>query len=482
MKNRANDILKILIISVIFLYAFSFVPIDYEIIGLKLHSVDLFSDLTKESESDEEFQYDEDYFKMEDDFFKTDDSTESNDTSEDIILLENNVNLAGIGLGNLLKELDNDFYFFAPAMQGKDEPIRGNTAQLRKFFNELKNSKSKIIRIAHYGDSAIEGDLITADLRQEFQRKYGGEGVGFLGLTSQDTKFRQTTTQRFSNNWETAAIYSNNPKNLPVGISGEIFIPEGNSWVEFETNRRYRTVKSFTRFRIFYSHAKASDVKYTIDGSQNGTIKLRPGNGIQEAVVEVGKNATKLRLEFIKEQAYFYGASLEGGNGVYVDNLPLRGNSGVDLKNISTDVMRDFAKYLDYNLIILEFGLNAAGSITSRYDWYEREMVAVIKHLQSAFPNAGILLISAHDKSVRKGSQFVTDPAVVTLLKSQMNIAKSADIAFWNMFEAMGGLNSMPTWVDANPPLAFKDYIHFNGQGAEKIAGMLFDSIMGAGK
>lgn len=481
-ENRAGETLKLLIIAVLVLYAFSYIHIDKEIMGLKLHTVDLFSDLTKEAESDEEFQYDEEYFEMQDDFFNTDDSTESNDSSLDYEAVKDNVNLAAFGLEALLRELGDEFYLFAPTPVGKDEPIRGNTSQLRHFFNQLKNSKNSVVRIAHFGDSAIEGDLITADLRQEFQRKYGGEGVGFLGLTSQDTKFRETTNQRFSNNWETASIYSSNPKNLPVGISGEIFIPKGNSWVEFETNRRWRTVKNFTKFRIFYSHAKSSEVKYTVDDNNSGTIKLKPGNGIQEAVVDIGKNSSKLRLEFSNEQAYFYGASLEGGNGVYIDNFPLRGNSGVDIRNISADVLKDFSKYLDYDLIILEFGLNAAGTITSKYDWYEREMVQVVKHLQSAFPNAGILMISAHDKSVRKGSQFVTDPAVVKLLKSQMQIVKDANVAFWNLFEAMGGLNSMPDWVDANPPLAFKDYIHFNGQGAEKVANMLFESLMDAGK
>lgn len=479
-KNMAGEPLKLLILAIVFLIAFSFVPVKEEVIGLQLHSVDIVSDLTKEPESEEDFEYDQEYFEMQDDFFKTDEESDTNDSSLNYDAAKDQVSYAEFGLSKILRELDNDFIFYAPSPQGKKEPIRGNTRQLKHFFDQLKKSKSQMVRIAHYGDSAIEGDLVTADFRQEFQRKHGGEGVGFLGLTSQDTKFRQTMSQRFSNDWETAAIYSSNPKNLPVGISGEIFIPKGNSWVEFQTTRRYRTVKNFTKFRLFYSHAKSSEVKYIVDGSERGSIKLRPGNGIQEAVIDLGSNSQKLRLEFSREQGYFYGVSLEGGNGVYVDNLPLRGNSGVDIQNIPQNILNDFSRYLKYDLIILEFGLNAAGSVTANYDWYERQMAQVVDHLQKAYPKAGIIMISAHDKSVRKGSDFVTDPAVVKLLKSQMAIAKSANVAFWNLFEAMGGLNSMPTWVDANPPLAFKDYIHFNGQGAEKIANMLFNAIMDA--
>ena len=54
-------------------------------------------------------------------------------------------------------------------------------------------------------------------------------------------------------------------------------------------------------------------------------------------------------------QANFYGVSLESDNGVYVDNLPLRGNSGVALKEIPSNVMTDFNKLMDYKLIIFKF-------------------------------------------------------------------------------------------------------------------------------
>jgi hypothetical protein len=42
----------------------------------------------------------------------------------------------------------------------------------------------------------------------------------------------------------------------------------------------------------------------------------------------------------------------------------------------------------------------------------------------------------------------------------------------------MGGENSMPNWVNANPPLAYKDFIHFNDVGAAKVAGLLTDALL----
>ncbi|MCL6097875.1 MAG: hypothetical protein M1391_04805, partial [Bacteroidetes bacterium] len=238
-------------------------------------------------------------------------------------------------------------------------------------------------------------------------------------------------------------------------------------------------LRDFSLVRLFYSNAKKSQIYYSFDGGAKQTATLKPGTDIQELVLKPSGRAKTVKIEFpTADQAYFYGASLENGPGVYVDNLPLRGNTGADLASLKPEVLKQFAKYLDYKLIILEFGLNIAGTRQSDYSWYEREMVKVINNLKSAFPNTSFLMISVHDKAMKKGSSFVTDPTILTLLKAQKNIAQQANVAIWSLFDAMGGENSMPQWVNANPPLAFRDYIHFNDQGAKKVADLLTDALL----
>jgi hypothetical protein len=46
------------------------------------------------------------------------------------------------------------------------------------------------------------------------------------------------------------------------------------------------------------------------------------------------------------------------------------------------------------------------------------------------------------------------------------------------MYEAMGGENSMPSWVFANPALAKKDFTHFTYRGSEIIAQMFYNSLL----
>ena len=59
--------------------------------------------------------------------------------------------------------------------------------QLVSFYKKLEaleNNKRAKIRIAYYGDSMNDGDLIVQDLRKFFQESYGGKGVGFVNIYS----------------------------------------------------------------------------------------------------------------------------------------------------------------------------------------------------------------------------------------------------------------------------------------------------------
>ena len=49
---------------------------------------------------------------------------------------------------------------------------------------------------------------------------------------------------------------------------------------------------------------------------------------------------------------------------------------------------------------------------------------------------------------------------------------------FWDLYEAMGGSNSMPSFVQADPPLASRDYLHFTPKGANLVAEMFYNALM----
>ena len=366
----------------------------------------------------------------------------------------------------------------------KDEPITGNLDQMKYFFDALGNSKTEKIRVAHYGDSGIEGDEITSNIRKDLQNEFGGKGVGFLSITSQDITFRMTTKQSFSNNWETISVLTANPQNVPLGINGFVFIPRGTSWVKYSTTDWDSNLKTFSTATLYYSNAKNSSINYSFDDSKDKSVNLKTGNTVHELVLDSPNGqAQSIKLTTSeKDQAYFYGVSLESGKGVYVDNYPWRGNTGLGFTRISESSFQQFSKLMNYKLIILSFGANEASFSSQDNTWYANQMVKVINNLKKIFPKTSILLIGVGDKSVKRGTRFVTDPNIPLILKVQKDIVKRTGIAFWNLFEAMGGYNSMEAWVNANPPLALMDYTHPSLQGADKIGDLIGQALIKAYK
>ena len=57
-------------------------------------------------------------------------------------------------------------------------------------------------------------------------------------------------------------------------------------------------------------------------------------------------------------------------------------------------------------------------------------------------------------------------------------LAAETGVAFWNMFEAMGGEGSMVEMVNHKPQMANYDYTHINFRGGKHIAGLLFETLM----
>jgi len=363
---------------------------------------------------------------------------------------------------------------------GKKVPITGDTSQLKKFLNVLNESKTKKIRIAHYGDSINWGDIITADLRQNFQSKFGGIGAGFQSICSDDIAVKQTTKHTFNEaDWEWASLFTRNLKNYTLGIAGTVAKSKGNSWVKYEATNFKSSSKSFKTIRLFYNNAKNNCyVSFALNNSAVQNLKLETGLDVKESDINSSGNATSVKLNFnsCSSDVNFFGVSLENGNGVYVDNFPIRGNSGVSIDDIPRNILSDFQKMLNYKLIILNYGLNIASPEQTNYTWYRNKMIKVINNLKQIFPDAAILLVGVSDKAIKKGTKFVTDPSVLMVLNEQKIIVQQTGIAFWNSLEAMGGVNSMNEWVNQN--LALKDYSHFSDAGGKILADLLTDAIL----
>ncbi|WP_157600996.1 hypothetical protein [Persicobacter sp. CCB-QB2] len=353
-----------------------------------------------------------------------------------------------------------------------------------KALDELRKGRKDRVRIAFFGDSMIEGDLIVSTLRSLFQSKFGGQGVGYVPLTSQVAGFRGTIRHQFSDGWKLDNyIFNRHESPFDFGISCDVTYaqaPGKEQWVKYEGVHRKR-LDSLQRVRLFYGTPKSESDEYKLtailDKKDSVNLSLNGNKVVNELQVSSIPVKT-LEMKFETDANLpIYGVSVESSKGVFVDDLPLRGSSGTHLRHLNPEVLNSFNDYLEYDLVIMQFGTNVADTSSLNYAWYGANLYKTIRYIQEEM-DAPCLVISMADKARKIDGELKTDPAVAGVITAQMGAASRANATFFNLFQAMGGEGSIIDWVESEKPLANKDYTHFNFRGANKVGHLLFDFLI----
>jgi lysophospholipase L1-like esterase len=347
---------------------------------------------------------------------------------------------------------------------------------LTAFFESLKEGHHKQgkVRVAWFGDSMIEGDLITQDFRKLLQQLFGGNGVGFVPITSPVAQFRQTIKHTFSDDWNVFSFMRKPQNGYKLGIGGYTFQSSEGSWVEYQATRSYPV---FSDVRLICRQCEPQEIALSSDSLLN----IVPEDSIHEITeLQLLKNkpAKRLKLAFKKANSEVHGLYFDNGNGIYVDNFSFRGNSGIPLSSIPLPELRKIAQKENYKLVILSYGLNVVAHDVKNYNWYLTAFQKTIDYIKTAFPEASILIMSVGDKSYRGDDGYETEPDIPLFVDMQRKLAERSNVAFYNLYEAMGGYNSMVKWAEGNPKYANLDYTHPNFAGGKKIAKMLFDDVI----
>ena len=155
-----------------------------------------------------------------------------------------------------------------------------------------------------------------------------------------------------------------------------------------------------------------------------------------------------------------FGVSIEDSSGIVLDNFGMKSNSGINLNNITEKKHKEFDSLQEYKLVVLQYGLNAVGPTTTNLNWYINSMTRVVKRIKKYYPKASILMLSVSDRATRLNGKIQTMPTIPIMIEAQRKIAKNAGVAFWDMFSAIGGKNTIINYVNNSPALANKDFTH----------------------
>ena len=343
-------------------------------------------------------------------------------------------------------------------------------AYMAAFYAALDSASTQPVRVVHYGDSQIEEDRITNVLRERWQKRYGGGGTGLLPL-------HQTIPTRTIRQW--------------LSINGVVQTAQKGPKRYLVYGLRSMRLTNSDDYGVMGQVAVMDST--LVEGSEDIVMNIEPidkkrkphnyFNRVRlltsspDSLLVLPDSTTHYQLH-LQGKKNVYGVSLETPTGVIVDNIPMRGCSGNIFTKIDSTQLSDFYRETNTRLIILQFGGNMIPQTEnpSTISGYVRSTLRQqIRYIRACAPQASILFIGPSDMSTNIDGQMTTYPLVPYMDKLLKKMAAEEQIAYWSMYDAMGGKNSMVHWVEVG--LAGSDYVHFTRAGANNIGKKLYNWI-----
>ncbi len=370
---------------------------------------------------------------------------------------------------------------------------------LFSVFEGLEQSQnaSKPVRVLHFGDSQIEGDRMSSLFRARIQEKFGGGGPGLVAakpLTSSMSVVVEyaESMQRYAQfgfgdnsvkhrRYGAMATFCRFGPITPDSTFTETELQTG--WVSLSVSRAaYATSKNFNTLKMFYGFNRSEvNVKVFLDDVLFADDNLPANKTLKVKRWKLDKTPNKIMIIMEGfDSPDLYGLSLESSAGVVLDNISMRGSSGTSFTALETVPFRPMVDSLNPKLILLQYGGNTVPYIKDikAAQGYGHNFKAQIMHLKNMFPGVGIIVIGPSDMSTMIDGKMQSYPNLPNVRDALRQAAFDAGAAFFDIYEAMGGQNSMIEWAEADPPLAAADYVHFSPQGARIIAEAFIKSFM----
>ena len=458
------------------LVALGFVP-SFKIFGMEFERVDILSQLrAEEIAEDASHNYTADFDLLEQELAEAEAQICEVDTLPEPIPVRYEWIVESMGSNNRAALRSEDFIPTSANIVDFEDFDTLATTRFDAFISKLANGED--VRIAFMGDSFVEGDIVTCDLREELQSRFGGRGAGFIPADIPFATVRKSI-KRTSSNWKTYSVMK--PKEAPEALRERLFVSgylaEGRTGAttRWQATTSHASLDSCTQARILLISRDTSRVEVVLGDTLRNEFMIAGDERVREIYVE--GPVDDIRLRVVEGSVMCYGATMEGNGGVTVDNFSVRSNNGHAIFGTSATVNRQVDELLGYDLVVLQYGLNIMQKGQRVYAKYRDQVRDMIAYAERCFPNAAIVVVGVSDRWVKNTETNAYEPigSVDALTSYQRAAADSCKVVFWNTSRVMKGLGGMPTFVSNG--WAAKDYTHINYAGGKRIANALTEAI-----
>lgn len=401
---------------------------------------------------------------------------------------------------------------------------------LDAFFAGLRKAQRKDkdgrVLITQFGDSHTAGDNVTQRMRKTLQARFGNAGRGFL-LAGKPMRHYYQQGARYGSYGPWVCQRSGRRKaEEPFGYAGvrvRTNRVNAQAWVGTCDKCKNRQV---SRFEIFFGRtAHNGRLAYRVDSGHWRYLDTRLDarkhrkdksvSGYKVIKVKEGPHTLHLRPGG-NGPVDLFGVVLEReGPGVVVDSLGRVGLMARHLYKLNWEVIGEQLARRDPRLVILQYGTNETYDDDLKIDKLEQMYVELVQRIRKAVPGASILILGPPDVAMRElgrtcdrprrysrrqprwlrrnakhpplvkpgadvpeGCQWRTPKILPEIIAAQRRAARRTGVAFFDSFAAMGGADMMALFHQQDPPLAYRDHVHFTQRGAELWADLLLAQLM----
>jgi len=269
-------------------------------------------------------------------------------------------------------------------------------------LTELANgSRTRPVRVVHYGDSPTTADLITGDARELLQDKFGDAGPGFVLIAKPWAWYGHHGVDVEGTGWKIDTAVGS-MREAPYGLGGAIFTGE----VGAESRIRLEA-RSSTSIEVEYmGQPSGGNVEVLADGVSVGSIDTTQDEKKNAAATLPLPPGTKqVTLRVTRASVQVFGVAFGTGNkGITYDSIGLNGASTTVMSRAFQPAnWGDALEHRDPDLVIINYGTNESGYLKFINEQYEGELRRAISRVRTALPQASILVMSPMDRGERRG-------------------------------------------------------------------------------
>lgn len=361
-------------------------------------------------------------------------------------------------------------------------PYPENTlSQFHQKMEALTSQKPVKLNIVHLGDSHIQADLFSGQVRSLFhdaaQLGTGGRGYIFPGsMAGSHNPFNLKSTHK--GQW-VGCQNVQYKKSCSWGLGGMTATTrDSNASFEIDPNARSSRTFNTRKVKVYYPVSDPNSYQITMSTPQ-GEIEPARINylGYAEFILSEPIDVLKFKLrKTAPNQNHFVleGLSLENDYpGVQYHSMGV--NGAMVSSFLRCPKLEDQLRSLEPDLVIVSLGTNDAYGLNFDADAFKLNMAKLIQKVKRSAPSASIILTTPADCALYNRS---INPSNQKARAKLFELAEESNCAIWDLYEIMGGYGSINKWLKEK--LCAYDRVHFSGKGYRLQGDLLYDALIHA--